>query len=42
VTQFLTSTNFLQVADPKVDQVEYQGVPEACGNPFAVFEMADA
>jgi hypothetical protein len=42
VTGFLTTTDFLKLKDPTVDRITYQGFSEACGNPFAVFDMADS
>lgn len=37
LTLFLMSTNFFELADPRMRELKYFGPPAACGNPFARF-----
>jgi len=38
LTQFVLTTNYLQLGDPRAERIEYVGPLEACGNPFARFD----
>lgn len=38
LTQFVLTTNYLQLDDPRAEPIDYVGPIDACGNPFARFD----
>jgi hypothetical protein len=38
LTQFVLTTNYLQLDDPRTERIDYVGPLDACGNPFARFD----
>lgn len=38
LTQFVLTTNYLQLGDPRAEHIDYVGPIDTCGNPFARFD----